>query len=67
MHAFSPYYTSISQVIDSGNLLNERVRKELLELADDTEFATGRQVVIVVLPTVGKLRSEEHTSELQSH
>jgi uncharacterized membrane protein YgcG len=60
MHAFSPYYTSISQVIDSGNLLNERVKKELLELADDTEFATGRQVVIVVLPTVGKLKADAY-------
>lgn len=54
MHAFSPYYKSISQVIDNGNLLTERVRAELLELADDTEFATGRQVVIVVMPTLGK-------------
>lgn len=54
IHAFSPYYKSISQVIDTGNLLNARVRAELLELADDTEFATGRQVVIVVLPTLGK-------------
>ncbi len=54
MHAFSPYYKSISQVIDSGNLLTDRVRAELLELADDTEFATGRQVVIVVLPSLGK-------------
>ncbi|MDI1227212.1 MAG: TPM domain-containing protein [bacterium] len=54
MHAFSPYYKSISQVIDNGNLLTDRVRAELLELADDTEFATGRQVVIVVMPTLGK-------------
>lgn len=58
MHAFSPYYKSISQVIDSSNLLNDRVKKELLELADDTEFATGRQVVIVVLPALGKWKAD---------
>lgn len=58
MHAFSPYYKSISQVIDDGRILNDRVRAELLELADDTEFATGRQVVIVVMPTVGKLKAD---------
>lgn len=60
MHAFSPYYKSISQVIDQGNILTDRVRAELLELADDTEFATGRQVVIVVLPTVGKLKADAY-------
>lgn len=60
MHAFSPYYKSISQVIDQGNILNERVTKELLELVDDTEFATGRQVVIVVLPALGKLTADAY-------
>ena len=49
MHAFTQDYVRLSQVVDNAQLMNEKVRKEMLELADDTEYATGVKMIIVTV------------------
>lgn len=51
LHPFSPTYKRISQVQDHAKLLNTKVRNEILSTADDAEYFTGRQMIILTVPT----------------
>jgi len=52
LHPYSAYYKGISQVIDYAHVLTPAVQKDLTELADDTEYFTGRQMVVVIVPSL---------------
>jgi uncharacterized protein len=54
VHAVSMSYTRLSRIEDRANLLHEKVRAELLDIADDTEFATGVQMMVVTAPGLPK-------------
>lgn len=50
LHAFSPDYQMQSSILDEAKLLHPKLAKDLLELLDDTEYATGVQTVVVTAP-----------------
>lgn len=52
MHAFSQSYVRASQVVDNAQLMNKKVANEMLEIADDTEFSTGVQMILVTVPVL---------------
>lgn len=54
VHAISMSYTRLSRIEDRANLLHEKVRAELLDIADDTEYATGVQMMVVTAPGLPK-------------
>lgn len=54
MHPFSPTYKRTSQIIDRQGLLKEKVKSDLLTTADDAEYYTDRQMIIMVIPSFGK-------------
>lgn len=50
LHAFSPEYKRQSLIMDEAKLLHPKLAKDLLELLDDSEYATGIQTVVVTAP-----------------
>lgn len=54
MHAFSQSYLRTSQVVDNAKIMTAKVVNEMLEIADDTEYATGEQMILVTIPAMPK-------------
>lgn len=54
LHPFSPTYKRTSQIVDQKGLLKDKVKSSLLATADDAEYYTDRQMIIMVIPSFGR-------------
>ncbi|MDE1153994.1 MAG: TPM domain-containing protein [Micavibrio sp.] len=57
-HVYSPFFKTTSRVIDNAGVLTVKWRTKLSELAEDTDYFTGRTVIILTVPSLDGVKPE---------
>jgi len=57
-HVYSPFFKTTSRVIDNAGVLSNEWRAKLSELAEDTDYFTGRTMIILTVDSLDGIKPE---------